>query len=162
MDKLAAAPSGPASHGMIENVANGSLVRVLSPEAAEAFRGTLRQRRQEVALAIVEGVPANAQGLAALPQVATALGTSKAELVGEAEQAALQAAIVEKQTVAGAAVTQEMLAAIAATPVETSAFATLDRSADERLLRLLAPEDAATVSEEIGRASCRERVCQYV
>src|SRR3546814_2881469 len=71
--------------------------------------------------------------LAALPQVATALGTSKAELVGEAEQAALQAAIVEKQTVAGAAVTQEMLAAIAATPVETSAFATLDRSADERL-----------------------------
>src|SRR3546814_14370291 len=120
MDKLAAAPSGPASHGMIENVANGSLVRVLSPEAAEAFRGTLRQRRQEVALAIVEGVPANAQGLAALPQVATALGTSKAELVGEAEQAALQAEIVEKQTVAGAAVTQAMMAAIDATPVEIS------------------------------------------
>src|SRR3546814_15868461 len=82
---------------MIENVANGSLLRVLSPEAAEAFRGTLRQRRQEVALAIVESVPANAQGLAALPQVATAPGTSKAELVGEAEPAALQAANVEKQ-----------------------------------------------------------------
>src|SRR3546814_12426152 len=40
-----------------------------------------------------------------------------------------------------------MLAAIAATPVETSAFATLDRSADARLLRLLAPEDAAAVRE---------------
>src|SRR3546814_20763163 len=122
MDKLAAAPSGPASHGMIENVANGSLVRVLSPEAAEAFRGTLRQRRQEVALAIVEGVPANAQGLAALPQVATAIGTSKADLVGDAEQADLQAAIVQKQTVAGAAVPPEKLAPSLAPPVAPSAL----------------------------------------
>src|SRR3546814_19117326 len=106
--------------------------------------------------------------LAALPQVATALGTSKAELVGEAEQAALQAAIVEKQTVAGAAVTQEMLAAIAATPVETSAFATLDRSADERLLPLLGTVAAATGREAAGergsavrRTASRERVGEY-
>jgi len=150
-EKLAAAPPGAPSLGMIENAAGSSLTRVLSPEAAEEFRGTLRQRRQEVALAIVESVPADVQGLAALPQLATALGTSKADLVGEAEQAALQAAIAEKQAAAGAVVAQEMLAAIAATPVETGAFATLDRSADARLLRLLAPEDAAAVREAAGK-----------
>jgi hypothetical protein len=150
-EKLAAAPPGAPSLGMIENAAGSSLTRVLSPEAAEEFRDTLRQRRQEVALAIVESVPADVQGLAALPQLATALGTSKADLVGEAEQAALQAAIAEKQAAAGAVVAQEMLAAIAATPVETGAFATLDRSADARLLRLLAPEDAAAVREAAGK-----------
>src|SRR3546814_11289816 len=48
LEKLAASPSGPSSLGMIENVAGGSLLRVLSPEAAEAFRGTLRERRQAV------------------------------------------------------------------------------------------------------------------
>jgi hypothetical protein len=150
LEKLAASPPGPPSLGMIENAASGSLMRVLSPEAAEGFRGTLRQRRQEVALAIVESVPADVQGLAALPQIADALGTSKADLVGEAEQAALQAAIAEKQAAAGAIVTKELLAAIAATPMETSAFAALDRSADERLLRLLAPADAAAVREAAG------------
>jgi len=150
IEKLAASPPGAPSLGMIENAASGSLARVLSPEAAEGFRGTLRQRRQEVALAIVDTVPSDIQGLAALPQLANALGTSKADLVGEAEQAALQAAIAEKQAAAGAAVTQELLAAIAAAPVETGAFAALDRSADERLLRLLAPEDAATVREAAG------------
>jgi hypothetical protein len=150
-EKLAAAPPGAPSLGMIENAVGSSLTRVLSPEAAEEFRGTLRQRRQEVALAIVESVPADIHGLTALPQLAIALSTSKADLVGEAEQAALQAAIAEKQAAGGAAVTQEMLAAIASTPVETGAFATLDRSADARLLRLLAPEDAAAVREAAGK-----------
>ncbi|MEX2618063.1 MAG: hypothetical protein WD767_18400 [Alphaproteobacteria bacterium] len=145
LEKLAAAPPGAPSLGMIENAASGSLTRVLSPEAAEGFRDTLRQRRQAVALAIVETVPESVQGLTALPQIATALGTSKADLVGEAEQAALQAAIAEKRVAAGATVTQELLAAIAATPVETGAFAALDRSADARLLPLLATEDADAV-----------------
>ena len=149
--KLAAAPPGAMSLGMLENAAGGSLMRLLSPEAADGFRGTLRQRRQEVALAIVESVPENAQGLAALPQLADALGTSKADLVGEAEQAGLRAAIAEKQAAAGAIVTRDLMAAIAATPVETGAFAMLDRSADERLLRLLAPADAEVVRDAAAK-----------
>lgn len=151
LDKQAASPTGAVGLGMIEKAASGSLMRVLSPDAAAGFREALRQRRQDVALAIVGSVPANAQGLAALPQLADALGTSKADLVGEAEQAALRSAIAEKQAAAGAIVTQELLAAIAATPVETGAFATLDRNADQRLLGLLAPADAEVVREAAGK-----------
>lgn len=156
LDKLAASPPGPASLAIIESAAGGSLMRALSPDAAEGFRAALRQRRQEVALAMVASVPADAQGLALLPQLANGLSVSNGGLVGDAEQAALQAAIAEKQAAAGAAATQQLLAAIAETPVETRAFAILDRSADERLLRLLAPADAAAV--RVAASARREAV----
>src|SRR3546814_7526477 len=57
-----------------------------------------------------------------------------------------------------------MFAAIAATPVETSAFAALDRSADARLLRLLAPEDAAAVREAADerRSAIGEEIFEMV
>ncbi|HEY9548400.1 MAG TPA: hypothetical protein VIR45_02775, partial [Kiloniellaceae bacterium] len=50
------------------------------------------------------------------------------------------------------------------TPVETSAFAALDRSADARLLRLLAPEDAAAVREAADerRSAIGEEIFEMV
>lgn len=145
LDALAAAPAGAPTLARIEQTAGGNLMRVLSPEAAEEFRSALRQRRQAVALAIVDTVPADIQGLAALPRLASALGTSAAGLVDEDDRAAIEQAIAGKQTAAGAVVKQELLAHIAATPVETGAFAALDRSTDAGLLQLLAPEDATAV-----------------
>lgn len=145
MAGLAAAPLAGPSIGRIENAAGSGLMRTLSPEAAAVFKGALSARRQEIALALIAELPADVQGLAALPKLAPALAESPAGLVGEAERAALQGAVAEKRAAAGAAVKEELLARIAATPVETGAFAGLDRSADEGLLRLLAPDDAAAV-----------------
>lgn len=152
MAGLAAAPVAGSSIGRIENAAGSGLMRMLSPEAAATFTAELAARRQEIALALIGELPADVQGLAALPKLAPALAESPAGLVGEAERSALQAAVSEKQAAAGAAVKEEMLARIAATPVETGAFAALARNADEGLLRLLAPEDAGAV-----RAAAEEK-----
>jgi len=145
MIELKAAPVAGPTIGRIENAAGGALMRALSPDAAAAFTAELRTRRQEIALALIDGLPADVQGLATLPKLAPALAESPAGLVGEAERAALQMAATGKQAAAGAAVKEELLSRIAATPVETGAFAALDRSADEGLLRLLAPADAGIV-----------------
>src|SRR3546814_14040531 len=53
MQALADAPVAGASIGRIEKTAGGSLMRLLSPEAGEAFKADISARRQEIALAPV-------------------------------------------------------------------------------------------------------------
>src|SRR3546814_7782940 len=76
MQALADAPVAGASIGRIEKTAGGSLMRLLSPEAGEAFKADLSARRQEIALALVAALPANTQGLATLPKLGPALAES--------------------------------------------------------------------------------------
>ncbi|HMA14664.1 MAG TPA: hypothetical protein VKP12_07775 [Kiloniellaceae bacterium] len=131
----------------IEDAAGGNLMRLLSPEKGDGFKATLRERRQQAALALVAEVPDGPQGLATLPQLRNALATSPGGLVGEAELVAIDAAIDERRSVLAAAVAADLLQRIAATPAEADAFVALDRYAQPQTLSLLDPEAAAAVRD---------------
>lgn len=131
----------------LENAAGGNLMRLLSPEAAEAFKAALRERHQVAALALIAEAPEGQQGLAALPQVRNALAGAPGGLVGEAELAAIDVAIAERRSALAAAFADELLQHIAAIPTDTKAFKALDGYAHPQLLNLLDAEAAARVRE---------------
>lgn len=147
MDKLDGQPAAAFRIRAIEDAAGGNLVRLLSPEAGEAFKVALRERRQQAALALVAEVPDGPQGLAALPQLRNALATSPGGLVGEAELAAIDAAIDNRRSALAEAVAADLLQRIAAMPADAKAFNALDRYAQPQTLSLLDPEAAAAVRD---------------
>lgn len=131
----------------LEDAAGGNLVRLLSPEAAEAFKAALRERHQAAALELIAEVPEGQQGLAALPQVRNALAGAPGGLVGETELAAIDAAIGERRSALTNAFADELLQHITATPMDTKAFKALDGYAHPQMLNLLDAEAAATVRD---------------
>ncbi len=146
-EKFAAMPATAASFRQIENAAGSGLVAVLSPEAKETYKSSLRVRRQSAALAIVDAIPSDMQGLASLPELRKGLHTSPAGLPSEEDLAAIDQAIAAKQAVAGKEIARDLLDRIAQTPVESRAFKALDGYSDQRVLRLLAPEDADAIQQ---------------
>jgi hypothetical protein len=144
-------PVNPFSLRQIEHAAGSGVVKAVSAPAAETLLAALRERRQAIALALVESVPADVQGLVALPDLRGGLSNSPAGLVGDAELAGIDAAIAAKQAAVGEAVARDLRERIAATPVESGAFAELDRYADRRILALLAAEDAEALRQAAER-----------
>lgn len=134
--------SGAATLAEIDRVAAGTLMRQLSPEAAEAFRADLAARRQALALALVAEVPIGPNSLAKLPELEAALTRGPEGLMSDSDAAALRAAIAARRAEAAVAVAAQLQAAISATPFETGTFAELERLADPRVLAQLAPADA--------------------
>ncbi|MGF1592834.1 MAG: hypothetical protein ACFCUW_06115 [Kiloniellaceae bacterium] len=144
-------PASALGLRQVEQAASGGLVKVVSAEAGDGFLAALRARRQAIALALIESLPAEVQGLLALPDLRGGLGNSPAGLVGDAELAGIDAAIAAKQAAVGEAVARDLHERIAATPVESRAFAELDRYADRRILALLAAEDAEALRQAAER-----------
>ena len=143
--RLAAVGEGPAAIVEIDRIAGGNLMRQLSPEGAQTFRSDLAARRQTLALALIADSPIGPETLAKLPQLEAALTRAPDGLVSEADQTAIRAAIEARRAEAAVTVAAQLQAAIAATPVETGSFATLDRLLDARILAQLAPADADAV-----------------
>jgi hypothetical protein len=143
--QLETLPPRVASLQQVEQAAGRGLVQVLSPQAAEGYLEALRARRQALALAVVEAVPADLNGLLALPQLREPLQGPPGGLAGDTERTAIDAAITAKQETLGAAIAQELLTAIAAVPVESRGFKALDGMGNPQILRLLAAGDAEAV-----------------
>jgi len=145
-----ARPANLATLRDVEAATSRGLAGALSPQNKEAFTAALSARRQGIALALVESVPADFRGLQILPQLREELLKAPVGFVSETDLAAIDAAIAEKQAVLGGKVAQDLLVQIDAVPLESKAFAALDGLADERLLQLLGAEDAARVREAAG------------
>jgi hypothetical protein len=150
-DKLQAMPDTAASLRQIENASGSGLASALSPEAKESYRALLQVRRQAVALALIDAVSADLQGLASLPELHKGLQNSPGGLASDGNLAVIDQAIAAKQAAIGKDVAQDMLAKVAGIPLESRAFAALDGYADQRILRLLASDDADAVVQAVGR-----------
>lgn len=158
--RLETLPPRAASLQEVEQAADRGLMKALPPEAAEGYLEALRARRQALALAIVDAVPADVTGLRVLPQLRGPLQGPPGGLAGAAERAAIDAAMASRQEALGAAVAGELLAAIAAAPVESRSFKALDGMSDPQLLGLLAAGDAEAV--RAAAAARREAIAAEV
>ena len=162
ISRLDAMGPGAVAIAEIDRAANGSLARQLSTGAAEAFRQALAGRRQALALALVRETPIGPNTLNELPRLEAALTQAPGGLVSDADQVEIRAAIADRKVEATAVVVRSLLAGIAATKIETGAFATIDRFTQPHVLTNLAAADAAAVRAaaetkraEVGKAVTR-------
>ena len=157
---FAARPATLATLRDIEAATGRGLAGALSAESKQAYVAALAQQRQQIALALVASVPNDFQGLQLLPQLRNELLQAPEGFVAEAGRAAIDAAIEEKQVALGGEVSQDLLVRIDALPLESKSFAALDGYADERILRLLAAEEAGKIraAAEQRRAAMAEEL----
>src|SRR3546814_6044620 len=99
-------------------------------------------------------------GLDALANLRRVLAEDYADVFPQEDRQALNAAIGRRETAVGEKVADLMIADIDAATDGMPAFNNIVTQTNPQLLKRLPAAEAARV--KIGRASCRERVCQYV
>jgi hypothetical protein len=121
----------------------GPAVAETANARAAAMRGTVR----DALIGEIGRLPVNAESLVTLANAPQSLRQHYAGALGAEDFAAIDRAITERRATIGAEAERQIIAEIAAAPGDENGFVAIDRAADERVLRLLAEQNAARVRD---------------